>query len=100
MLKPPDPEKIQSARCVIKHFRPSVDDIDVIDAKHSGIAEMIGIRIAFLSKQHDIAMRCVGINDILRTSNIVCRIVDPEQIVFVNAVGLEEHTVKAIRTTH
>ena len=85
-LKPPDPQKIQSVRCVVQRIWPSVNNVDVIDSENSSIAEMVWVIVFLIRKQHDVAMRSVWIDDILRATNVVRCVVDFEYVVFVDPV--------------
>jgi hypothetical protein len=86
VLKPPNPQKIQSARCVVQHLRTCVNNIDVIDAEYSSVAETMRVRVIIFRKQHDVAIRSVRIDDVLRTANVIGRVVDSEQVVLVDPI--------------
>lgn len=89
---PSDKKKLYSAGFV--HV-PYANNVNVVYPKDFGITvvaiSVIIIAIMIMLEEHDIAMRCPRIYDILSPSNIICGVVEFCEVVMINSVTLEEN---------
>jgi hypothetical protein len=67
----------------------------MIDAEYTSIEIgmlFTGGWVVRVGKKHDIAMGCGWIYDVLRSADIVCRVVKTHQVVSVHAIRLDKNT--------
>ena len=72
------PQKFKTSRLVIPGFRPSENDIHVVNTQHMSIAERVkNSRTAvILCQEHDVAMVSVRVNGICFPTKIICCIIN------------------------
>ena len=95
-MKPLDPKKIQASRSVVNHPRPRIHHIYMVYPEDTCVPEgvtCVRVGVAIVGKHHDVTTRCPRVDDILVATDVVRRIVDPEKLVLIHAVGFEEDEV-------
>jgi hypothetical protein len=83
---------------IVCHPRTGIDSVYMIDAQNSSIAKRVDdvgvlavVQGAYVD--HHVAVRRGWIENFLRTSNIICCIVDARNIVHIHAIVFEEDAI-------
>lgn len=89
MFIPVHPDKFQPSGMIVEHFRACVDDIHMVNPKHTPIHKHVTIVTIVRSEDHDVAMLCHWIDSVLSLLNIVGCVVDLHYVVGIHPVVLE-----------
>ena len=84
-------------RLIVNHARPNVYRIDMINSKNASVTERMMVCVlivAHIDQDHDVAMRSRSFHDVLRMSDIIGSVVDPQKAVWVHAIVLEQNIAR------
>jgi hypothetical protein len=96
VLEPPHPQKINLPGIVVWHPISSVDYVDVINAEDASIQKVcanLSTRSARICEEHDVAMGGTRVYDVLRSSDVVCSVIESGQVMAVHAIVLEKYRI-------
>lgn len=87
-------QKLHLKRCIVNNNTSYKDHINMIYTKYLSVAISVTLApnvIIIHPKNHDIAMGCSGINNILRSAHIVRCIVEPSSVVVIHTIILQNN---------
>jgi hypothetical protein len=97
-FKPSYMEEVKSAGIIVLEPRANVLDVHMIDADNASITEVVWyhfrcILVSF-SQHHYIVVVAIEVEIVLAVVNIICSIVDPKNIMLVDATAFEQYMIE------
>jgi hypothetical protein len=90
-FKPSYPEELHTTSSIIQHPAPCVDNIHVIDSKDPCISILVNSTVVtgVSGKQHDVSAVRLRVDDVLRTPDVVRRVIDTQSVMLVHSIVLK-----------
>jgi uncharacterized membrane protein YecN with MAPEG domain len=79
-------------RSIVDHTVTYKNHIDMVYTKYLcvNISVALAPNVVVSMKDHDVAMGSFGVDNVLRSVNIICRIIEPCSVVVIHVIVLED----------